>query len=151
MAPSCRGPARSFSSTKAVTRATFDARIAAVVQGIVEHFVSMQISPDVFVGPTNKAVHLDWIKFRFPADGRCFGPSSGLVMADSCDPCVQLAQFKSLGAYLAYFAAFIWFSTPQALATRYGLLLNGEGWWCCSEHEFGSVFESSPETVGLRK
>jgi hypothetical protein len=72
-------------------------------------------------------------------------------MADSCDPCVKLAQFKGWGGDLAYFATLIWFSTPQALATLYGLLLNGEGWWYCSEHEFGSVFEASPETVGLRK
>ena len=72
-------------------------------------------------------------------------------MPDGCDPCVKLAQFKGQGAYLLYFAALTWFATPQALATRYGLLLNGEGWLFCSDHEFVSVFEASPETVGLRK
>ncbi len=100
-----------------------DAGIIAVVQGVIGHFMKLEVHPDFFTAPSGQGIHFDQVEFPIPFDEPRVGSRRSLVAPDPRDPCRIVCKDAGEWLELPQFTALVRLAGPKCRPVLHGLLI----------------------------
>src|SRR5918995_3927905 len=126
-----------------------DARVPAVMEGVVGHGVGVNEGPHVVVAPRRERVDLHPVAGRVGFDDGSMGTLRSLFPPDGRNPRVHFCQLVLQRRDLAEIAASIGIPGPECVPECRTLLRNGQRWSHRPNAQPVAGLEPPPEIVGL--
>src|SRR5688500_12114703 len=92
---------------------TADTGIVAVVQGVIGHFMELEIGPDLVTAPAGQRIHFDQVELLIPLDETGIGAGRSLISPDAGDPRAVVCQDATQRLDFPQFTALIGLARPK--------------------------------------